>query len=168
MKNTRVMVILSLFIVFEVVLTQFLSYTGPTIRISFTFVAMAIAGYLYGWKFGALTALIADLIGMWLYPKGPFFIGFTLAATVAGALYGLLHQRKGKDLMLWVVIVTILNVLINHVIINSLSLAYILNVPVITLMAPRLIKALIDIPLNIIITIPVITFVERNLLRFKL
>lgn len=167
MKNTRTLVIGSLFIVLEVITSQYIGYTVATMRFSLTFAIMGICGYLMGWKKGAMIAVAADLIGMVLYPKGPFFIGFTLAAFLAGAFHGLLYQRKGKDLLLWIVIVCILNTVISHIIVNSLSLVVITQSPLEVFIAPRLVKAAIELPITIVVLSVLLKYIEKNNQRFK-
>lgn len=167
MKNTRQLVIASLFVVLQVVFSQYLSITLPTMKFSFTFAILGICGYLVGWKMGGVIAVIADLIGMVLYPKGPFFIGFTIAALLAGIFHGLLYQRKGKDLLLWIVIVCILNVGVTHVIVNSISLTFITELPIEAFIVPRLIKAAVELPLSIIVLVIVLKPIEILNRRFQ-
>ena len=143
MNQTRKLVYLALIICLQVILNQFLGLTLPTMRFSFTFLAMALAGYLYGWKFSMLAAIIGDLIGIWLFPKGPFFIGFTIA-----------------------------NVLVNviaHLLINSYSLTFITKAPISAFIMPRLVKMLIELPINIYLTYIFLKlpFIQKLKLRFK-
>lgn len=161
MKNTRTLVYLSLFIVLEVILTQYLGLTLPTMRFTFTFTVMAVCGYLFGPVKGSLVAVVADLLGMILYPKGPFFIGFTLASAVSGFLFGLIHNKSGKSLISSIIIVTILNSILANIIITSLSLVVITDLPLEAFMIPRLVKAVVELPLRILILIPLIKQVER-------
>lgn len=161
MKNTRNLVYLSLFIVLEVILTQYLGLTLPTMRFTFTFIVMAVCGYLFGPLRGSAVAIIADLLGMVLYPKGPFFIGFTLASAISGFLFGLLHEKKGKRLTIAVVVVTIANTLIANVLVTSFSLTVITQLPLEAFIAPRLIKAGVELPLRILILIPLLKQMEK-------
>ena len=168
MKNTRTLVFAALFVVLEVIFSQYLGLTLPTMRFSFTFAVMAICGYFFGWKMGMMIAVIADLIGMVLYPKGPFFIGFTIASGLAGAFHGLLYQKEGKDLTRWIVIVTILNVGVTHILVNSYSLTFITDLPIMTLMIPRLIKAVIELPLTIIVLMIIMKQITKIKNRFSI
>lgn len=161
MKNTRTLVLASLFVVMEVILTQYLGLTLPTMRFTLTFVVMGVAGYLMGPWMGAGIAGLADLIGMLLWPKGPFNIGFTLAAVCSGFLFGLFHKKEGKNLILWIVIATVLNTLISNVLIRSYALTLIQELPIEAFIIPRLIKAVAELPIRIAILIPMIKAIER-------
>ena len=168
MKNTRTLVIASLFIVLEVILTQYLGFTLPTLRFTLTFIAMAICGYLMGPVNGMVVAVIADLLGMLLWPKGPFFIGFTIASAVSGFLFGLTHKKEGINLMIWLVVVTVLNTLFANILITSYSLTFITETPIEAFIWPRLVKAAVELPLRILILIPVIRLIEKQKHRFKI
>lgn len=164
MKSTRTIVFASLFVVLEIVFSRYLVLEVPTMKFSFTFVVMAICGYMMGWKIGALVALLADLIGMVIYPpNAPFFIGFTLIAMFAGALHGMLYQKEGKDLTRSIIFVCVVNALITHALLNSLSLVYITNLNLSVFIIPRLIKAVVEIPL----TIGVLIFVMKQVVSQK-
>ena len=167
MNQTRKLVYLALIICLQVILNQFLGLTLPTMRFSFTFLAMALAGYLYGWKFSMLAAIIGDLIGIWLFPKGPFFIGFTIASAASGLFYGLLYDKK--NLLKWSIIANVLVNVIAHLLINSYSLTFITSAPLSAFIVPRLIKMLIELPFNIYLTYVFLKlpFVQKLKLRFQ-
>lgn len=161
MKDTRTLVLASLFVVMEVILTQYLGVTLLTMRFSLTFVVMGVAGYLLGPVKGAGIAVMADLLGMLLWPKGPFNIGFTLAAAFSGFFLGLCHKKEGKRLIAWIVIGTVLNTLISSVLIRSYALTLIQELPIQAFIVPRLIKAAAELPIRILVMIPIIKQMER-------
>lgn len=72
----------------EIVLSRFLSFSTPFMKIGFQFVPVALAGYWMGWIEAALLASLADFLGAILFPIGPYFPGFTLSAGLSGALLG--------------------------------------------------------------------------------
>lgn len=67
------------------------------VRVSFTFVPIAVGAILFGpLPAGVLGALI-DVLGAILFPSGTFFPGFTLTAFLHGLIYGLfLWQKPGE------------------------------------------------------------------------
>ena len=167
MSQTRKLVLLSLIICLQVILSQFLGLTLPTMRFSFTFLAMALAGYLFGWKSSMLAAIISDLIGIWLFPKGPFFIGFTIASAASGLFYGLLYEKK--NLLKWSINANVLVNVVSHLLINSYSLTFITHAPLSAFMVPRLIKMIIELPINIYLTYIFLKlpFIQKLKLQFK-
>jgi len=95
MKNIRVIVFMGLFIALEIVLTRFLSIQTPIVRIGFGFLPIALSGIMFGPMVGGVTAVLADLIRMAVFPNGfPYFPGYTLSAFLGGAIYGLLLYKK--------------------------------------------------------------------------
>ena len=101
---------MGLFIALEVILTRFLAIQTPIVRISFTFLPIALSAMLFGPLFGGIAAALADLVGMMLFPSGPFFPGFTLTAFLTGATYGLFLYKKPATLVqisLAVIVVTV-------------------------------------------------------------
>jgi ECF transporter S component (folate family) len=94
MRNPRVIVFMGLFIAMEVVLTRFVSIQTPIVRIGFGFLPIALSAIMFGPVIGGITAMLCDLIGATLFPKGAFFPGFTLSALLGGVIYGIVLYRK--------------------------------------------------------------------------
>lgn len=79
--DTTQLVTLALLIAMEIILTRMLSIQTATIRLSLGFIPIAVIGMMYGPIWGGISAAIADLIGVFLFPvAGPPFLGFTLTA----------------------------------------------------------------------------------------
>lgn len=166
MFNTRNLVRYALLIVLQVLLTQFVGITLPALRITFTFLAYLWVGYFYGWKVGALIALASDLIGMVIYPKGPFLIGFTLSAVVSGIIYGLVHN-KDTNIAKWVLIVTLLDSFVVNLFMNTLWLVVYMGNSMSVIFIPRLIKVLIAMPIMYFSSLALMKFMSENKKRFQ-
>ena len=69
-------------------------------RIGFAFVALAIGGMLFGPLSAGLIGAIGDILGMMLFPTGPYFPGFTLTAFLTGAVFGLFLHRQQRPLQI--------------------------------------------------------------------
>jgi ECF transporter S component (folate family) len=89
---------IALLIAMEIVLTRFVSIQTPILRISLGFIPVAVTGMAYGPFYAGIGAAIGDLIGVALFPAGPFFPGFTLTALLTGVVYGLLLYGRAKSL----------------------------------------------------------------------
>lgn len=88
----------------EVVLSRLVPVvSSQQIKISFAFVPLAIAAYLYGAKGAALVAGVSDVIGALIFPVGDFFPGFTLTAVLRGICFGIFLGRMfdGKLNLFW-------------------------------------------------------------------
>lgn len=166
MFNTRNIVRFALLIVLQVLLTQFVAITTPTLRLAFTFLAYIWAGYFYGWKIGGMLALISDLIGMIVYPKGPFLIGFTLSAVMSGMIYGILHN-KNTNITKWVLLATLLDNLIVHLLMNTLWLVVYMGNSMAAIFPLRLTKTLISIPIMYFASLAMMKFMTANKKRYQ-
>ena len=85
--NLKTLVNLALLTALYVVLERFLSINMWNMRIGFAFIALALSGMLYGPVAAGLVGAAGDILGMLLFPTGPYFPGFTLNAFLTGAVY---------------------------------------------------------------------------------
>ncbi|WP_099203426.1 folate family ECF transporter S component [Miniphocaeibacter massiliensis] len=94
-RNVRVLVICALMTALNVVLSLFeIPLFGNQMMIGFQFVAVAIIGYMYGAMPAMIVGGVGDIIGAFLFPKGAFFIGFTLNAMMQGFIFGIFFYKK--------------------------------------------------------------------------
>ncbi|MGI6204478.1 MAG: folate family ECF transporter S component [Anaerovoracaceae bacterium] len=92
---TTQLVTMAFLIALEIILTRFLSINLQYVRIGFGFVPVAVAAIMYGPLWAGVGYAIGDVLGMMIFPTGPYFPGFTLTAFIIGVIYGLfLHNRK--------------------------------------------------------------------------
>lgn len=147
MKNTRILVFISLFISIEVILTRFLAFETPIIRVGFGFLPIALSSIMFGPILGGITAVISDVIGMMIAPKGMYFPGFTISAFLTGAIYGLFLYKRKRNL--WRILLTVLTI--------SIFVDSILNTIWLIMMGlgnwgiimPRIFKNIIMVPIQI-------------------
>lgn len=166
MLNTRQLVRFAMFIMIQVIFTQFIGITTPILRLSFTYLAMAWIGYFYGWKIGALIAIAGDLAGMVIYPKDFYFVGFTLSAMVSGALYGLLQNVAAKDLAKRVLLITVLDNVVVNLLMNTLWLNLVYGQALNVLLLPRFLKMGLSIPIMYFSTLKLVQYLQANKKRF--
>ena len=103
---------------------------------------------LFGPLFGGIAAALADLVGMMLFPSGPFFPGFTLTAFMTGAIYGLFLYKKPATLVqisLAVIVVTVVITLG----LDTVWLWLITGQGIWAILPVRIIKALIMAPIQV-------------------
>jgi len=151
MKKTVVMVYMSLFIAMNVLLTHVVPVLKiDTIRISFGFVPVAFSSMLFGPVIGGLGAALADVIGMIIAPKGPYFPGLTLSALLTGVVYGLFLYKRPKTTFRIALAVSIVTVFID-IILNTYWLTFILGQGYFAMLPARIIKNLIMLPVQVVI-----------------
>lgn len=137
---------MSLFIALQVILTRIFSITLPTVRISFQFLPLALTSAMFGPLYGALAAIIADLLGFALFPKGIFFPGFTLTAGISGILYGIFLYKRPKNKLN--VMSSVICVCLTQLILNTAWLYIIYSFGVIAMLGERVVTTIVMIPIQ--------------------
>jgi len=143
----RNILFVGLFISLEIILTRFLSIEYSIVRISFEFIAIAISAILFGPVTAGVAAAIADVLGMLIFPKGPYFPGFTLSAFISGFLYGVILYKK-KITVARAFIAALVVILIVELILKTIWLNYLLKDGAYAILAARSIKCLIFLPIQ--------------------
>lgn len=92
----RVLTVLGVLIALEIVIAQFVTFRpAQSLKLSLDFVPIVIAGILFGPVPAMLVSILADVLGAFVFPVGPYFPGFTVTAALTGLLYGaLLHEKQ--------------------------------------------------------------------------
>lgn len=145
----RTLVYGAMLIALNIVLTRFLAIQTQFLRISFSFLPIAIFAMLAGPVPGAIAAAIADILGALLFPSGPFFFGFTLSALIYGLIYGISFYKKEMSLKRITIAVLIVSLLVDAYI-NTHWLAILWETQFELIFITRLVKALIMAPVQIL------------------
>lgn len=121
------------------------------IRISFGGIPVMMGGFLMGPLYGALSGILADIIGFAINPMGPYHPGFTLTAALSGFLPGLLAKMKGysvdwsfRSLLLAIAATE----LITSLVLNTLWLSMMYDKGFFVFLPGRAVSALLLIPLE--------------------
>jgi len=149
-KRTKSLVYLGIFTALSIILTRLASIRIPiggveAIRIGFGQLPVIMAGIYLGAGAGALVGGLADVLGFFLNPMGPYLPHFTLTAILHGLLPGLIFHYNSRSLrkrIFWSI--TIPQVTIG-VFLTSYFLHSIFGIPWNILLLPRLISAPIQI-----------------------
>lgn len=146
-SHVRTIVWLALFTTLFIVLERFLSINVWNMRIGFAFIALAMAGMLYGPLAAGLVGAAGDVLGMLLFPTGPYFPGFTLNAFLTGAVFGL-FLYKGMTVKRMIGAVAV-NQLILSLFVQTLWISMTYGAPYIGLLPVRLTQCLVMIPVQL-------------------
>jgi ECF transporter S component (folate family) len=92
--NTRKLVAISLLTAITVVLAKLLAINLQIVRIGVECISVSLASILFGPSWGALSAVLADILGGFLFPTGPYSPLITLVALANGLIYGFFLYRK--------------------------------------------------------------------------
>ncbi len=144
-ERTKMIVSIALMVAFQVVLERVLAINTMVVKIGFGFVPLVIVAILYGPWWAALAGALADIIGTFAVPVGPYFPGFTVTAALAGMIYGLYLRNIDKSEMKKAVIRSILAAItvsiVVSLILNTAMIAIVFNYGVMVLLPSRLIQA---------------------------
>ncbi|WP_348920766.1 folate family ECF transporter S component [Enterococcus rotai] len=172
--DTRTITLMSLLIALMVVFTRFISFETQFLRVSLTFIPESLMGILFGPFWTGIGSAVADTVGMLLFPKGPYFPGFTLNAFISGAIYGFFYYKKE---LTWkrVILATLSVTLIIHMFLTPLwlGLMYGVNISNLAWWAPRIVKNIVFFPVQVIGTyylgnkVPYKQFLTKSLTNLK-
>ena len=95
-SSLKVLILIALFVAMNLVIVRFLSFQiqFPRVRISFGYVSTALCSALLGPFWGGVNALIGDVLGAVLFPKGTYFVGYTISEVLRGVIYGWFFHKK--------------------------------------------------------------------------
>ena len=160
-KNTRVLAGAAMVLALGVMLGFYSLPLTETNRISFTFLADAVSGMLFGPFVSMVHGALADILSFIIRPTGPYFPGFTLTRMLTGLFYGIALYRRKCTLVRSVVSNTAVSVLL-HVLLNSLWITMLYGKAFFVLLPPRIIKEAILLPINIVLLYAVCRLLERT------
>lgn len=159
-------VLLSIFIMIPV---------GQTIKISFSFLALAAIGMLFGPIPAAIAAGISDILGFFLANKtgGAYHPGFTLVQVTAGLIYGicLYKAEMGKFFPVRCIVSKTLVVIVCNLLMNTYFISVLYGTgSFVSMLMPRLIKNAVQLPVDIVLlslVMPVILVSYRRIFGEK-
>ncbi len=155
MNKIKKILISSFLLASCIILGRLLSIRTPIITISFSFIPLMLSAIILGYKYSTLIGALSDLIGVFLFPTGAYFPGFTLSSLLAGFIYGIFLYSKDlfvvdkkyiiKLIISVILVTTLINGLLNTiwVIITTNNAAKII-VPI------RIIKQLLMAPIQVV------------------
>jgi ECF transporter S component (folate family) len=129
------------------VLGYFTIMVGNFLKIGFSYLTLAVAGFLYGPVIGGILGGLSDILNYVIKPTGPFFPGFTFNAILSGFIYGLILYKKPVSL-LRVFLTKLLLVIIVDLILTTTWLSILYGEAFIVLLPMRALKNLIMLPID--------------------
>ena len=161
--STKLLAAMGLLAALEVVIARFGTIRpSESIKLSLDFIPIVIAGILYGPVPAMIISILADILGAFLFPVGPFFPGFTLTAALTGLLYGAaLHRSQA---MPRVILAVALHQGILSLLLNTLWLKVLYGLPYLPTLAGRLVQCAVMAALQLIL-IPILARIARQVER---
>lgn len=142
------LVVCGMMIAVDVVLARLASLNTATERLGLSLFAVAIVAYLYGPVASIVVHGLSDIIGALLFPNGPYFLGFTLTATMIGLVYGLLLHKSSS---IWRVVIAVFTTqLVCTLCLNTLWLSVLYNKAFLVFLPGRLLQAATVTPVQLV------------------
>lgn len=163
LAKTRVLCISAILAAMFVVLYSIKLQLAPELRITFTFIPLALAGWILGPIPAMLVGLVGDLVGCFLFPAGPYFPGFTLTQIFSGLVFGVFLYRKNVQKIFLPVLFskTIINMFLN-VGLNALWLSMLYGKAWTVYAASHLIKNIIALPIEVVLLLLIIRILSTR------
>jgi riboflavin transporter len=129
------------------VLGYFSIVIGNFLKIGFSYLTLAIAGFMYGPVVGGILGGLSDILNFIIKPMGPFFPGFTINAILTGFIYGLIFYKKPITL-LKVFLTKLFLVIVIDLILGTTWLSILYGQAFYVLLPMRALKAIILLPID--------------------
>lgn len=146
----RNILFVGLFISLEVIFTRFLSVENAIVRVSFEFLPIAISAILFGPVTAGVAAAVADILGMLIFPKGPYFPGFTVSQFLTGFLYGIILYKR-KITIARCIAAAVMMIIPVELISKTLWLKILTHNGIYAILPARIIKCLVFFPIQVIL-----------------
>lgn len=147
-----------------IAIATLLSFTSLPInnflQIRLTSIPFAVAGFILGPAYASIIGAIADVLGHFARPTGPFFPGFTLSNIATGIIFGLMLYKK-KTAVWRVLIAAIINAVIVGLLLNTLWLSILYGKGFLPLISARIVKELVMVPINTAMYMVVLTAISK-------
>ena len=156
-SKLKQLIIISMLIAIEMILTRFLCIQTASLRISLGFIPMAVCGILYGPLWAGVAYAASDFLGASLLSPFPPFPGLTLSAFLTGSCWGFfLHKKdipmsnRNISLKETIIPVLIIGLLIN-LCLDTYWLTLIQKAGAIGMLPTRILKVCITMPMQLIL-----------------
>ena len=147
--KTRKMLILALLMAINIAISFFFIEVGPNLRLYFTFIVNMIVAANFSLPLVITYAIVEDFIAFFLFPSGPFFLGYTLTA-VAGCVIYYIFLHKEINLKNIIIAKTLVNVFVN-IALNSLWSSMLYSKGYIYYLTKSVVKNLAMLPIEIML-----------------
>lgn len=160
--------IVSLLLAMNIILKRLLVIRLPFDKFSFNFVPVMLCAIILGTKYTVLLEVLSDILGCLLFPRGAFFIGYTISAMVVGFIHGgILYPRNGKvscqNLLPKLILSTLLVALVVSIGLNTIWRFYTTNISLRILFPEKVAKQIVMVPLRVVTMYYTVELLESRL-----
>lgn len=152
LKDTHVLVGVSLFFALNVILNLFASIQfTPEIKIGFASIAVAASCYFYGPVPNLLVAPLLDFVNFIVKPSGSYFPIFMISTLATALIFSLVFYHKENITWKHIIIARLAYDFIVSLFLNSLFTSMLWGTPFWVIVVPKFVKNLIGFPFQAII-----------------
>lgn len=161
LKRTQTVTTAGLLLAIQMVLSSYgVIEVTDSLKISLAHLALAPTAILFGPAAAGLQGALSDMLGFILKPSGPYFPGFTLTAALLGVIYGLLLYKTERKL--WqIILARVLVCLLLNITLNTVFLTMLYGPSRLATLPLRVMKNLVQLPIDCILLSAVCRAVER-------
>ena len=162
--KTRKMLILALLMAINVAISSIFIEVGPNLRLYFTYIVNMIVAANFSLPLVITYAIVEDFIAFFLFPSGPFFLGYTITA-VAGCVIYHIFLHKEINLKNIIISKTLVNIFVN-IGLNSLWSSMLFSKGYIYYFSKSVVKNLLMLPIEIIVFYTIYKLIKPYYTRF--
>ena len=147
LTNTRHLVLAALLVALRVAIRSVSIPIAENLYVSVVFLPNALGSLIYGPVVALIAGAASDLLGSFLFPRGPFFPPFTLVEMLSSFIFALFLYKA--PLKVWRVAAAKLSVnLLCNILLTPLFLAWMLGRAAIIADLPRIVKNIMLFPIE--------------------
>lgn len=148
LANTRVLTGLALFLALYTVLRFVSINLTPTLRVSFSFLALAASCMCYGLWPNLILAFFCDFLGFAVHPDGAYMPLFALVIMARAVIYSAFFYNRKQISIGRILIAQLLTTILCSLILNPMLLSFMYQTPFWSLLPQRLLKNAILYPIE--------------------
>jgi len=149
LKDTRMLVFAALIVALRVAVKSMRIPIAQDLHIMIEFLPTALGSMVYGPIVALLSGAVSDVVGVLLFPAGPYFPPFTLLAMLSSLLFALFFYRAPVTLVRSILSKASVNLLCN-IILTPIILSWMRGRAAFVMEIPRIIKNIILLPIEVI------------------
>ncbi len=163
--STKSLCMLAILTAIKIILERLVSVSvGSYVRISFSFIPVAVSGVLFGPLGATLVATVADVLGELLVGGVPF-PGLTAVAALTGFLYGVFLYRQEltpkRSALCMLTISVVCSILLNSLVLYWMGYLPHAHDALLASMTTRIIRSVVQYPINVTILVGIGKLMKR-------
>ncbi len=147
LNKTKTITGMALLAALYVLLNSLIINFSPTLRVSFSFIALAVSCSLYGFLPNVLFCLVVDFLGFIVHPDGAYMPAFALVLIVKAFIYSFFFYHQ-KITVIKIIVAQLLVAILANILLNSFILMFMYHMPYWVSVSERLLKNVICFPIE--------------------